>query len=206
MVKGKCAELNVACEVANVWGEGGEGAKDLAQAVVKAAESCTNRMKPIYDWKTPVKEKIEKVAKEVYGADGVEFTGQAVQDLKRIADLGLEHLPVCIAKTQYSFTDNPKRLGRPEGFNITIREIEIALGKKQRILHPEEKKKRLALRRSVFLTEDTRAGVKLKDCAIEFRRPGFGISPDRYEELLETQLMRDLAKGYCLKLTDLIGE
>lgn len=90
-------------------------------------------------------------------------------------------------------------------FVNTIREVEIAMGNKQRILHSEEKKKRLAVRRSVFLAEDAKTGIKLRDCTVEFRRPGFGISPDRYEELLETQLVRDLPKGHCLKLTDLIG-
>jgi len=90
-------------------------------------------------------------------------------------------------------------------FVNTIREVELAMGKRQRILHPEEKKNRLALRRSVFLSKDAKAGTQLKACDVEFRRPGFGISPDRYEELLESKLIRNLSKGYCLKLTDLIG-
>lgn len=128
IVKAKCAELNVACEVAIVWGKGGEGAMNLAEAVVAAAEGCKNKMSPIYDWNSPVKAKIEKVATEIYGADGVDYTGDALRDLKRIADLGLEHLAICIAKTQYSFSDDPKKLGRPKGFRITIREIEIAAG------------------------------------------------------------------------------
>lgn len=90
-------------------------------------------------------------------------------------------------------------------FVNTIREVEIAMGKRQRILHPEEKENRLALRRSIFLAEDAKAGTQLKACKVEFRRPGFGISPDRYEELLDSEINRDLSKGYCLKLTDLIG-
>lgn len=137
-----------------------------------------------------------------------DHTAGAVMDIAAVA-LGANLVEKTITEDRTTRSvEHIMSLEPPEmrAFVNTIREIEIALGKKQRILHPEEKKKRLALRRSVFLTEDTRAGVKLKDCAIEFRRPGFGISPDRYEELLETQLMRDLAKGYCLKLTDLIGE
>lgn len=128
MVKAKCAELNVACEVANVWGKGGEGAINLAEVVVAAAEGCTNKMRPIYEWDSPVKSKIEKIAMEIYGADGVDFAGDAIRDLKRIADLNLEGLPICMAKTQYSLSDDPKKLGRPQGFRITVREIEIAAG------------------------------------------------------------------------------
>lgn len=128
MVKAKCAELGVACELANVWGKGGEGAEDLARAVSEAAEAYKGAFKPMYSWENPITDKIESVAKNIYGADGVEYGAQAMKDLKRITDLGLDNLPICVAKTQYSLSDDPKKLGRPTGFKLNVREIEIAAG------------------------------------------------------------------------------
>jgi formate--tetrahydrofolate ligase len=84
--------------------------------------------KPLYNWDEPVKDKIEKIATRIYGAGSVNYSAQAEKDLKRIADLGLDDLPVCIAKTQNSFSDNPKLLGKPVGFEFNIREVEIAAG------------------------------------------------------------------------------
>ena len=91
-----------------------------------------------------------------------------------------------------------------KNFISTIREVEMALGSAQRVLHPKEKEDRLAIRRSVYLTKPAKRGAKLRDCPIEFRRPGFGIAPDRYEELLEATLTSDLPTGHCLRLTDLV--
>lgn len=91
-------------------------------------------------------------------------------------------------------------------FVHTIHEVEMALGSAQRVLHEEEKKNRVALRRSVFLKEKASQGDQLKDCVVEFRRPGFGISPDRYEELLNMKLRRDLSPGHCVALQDLTWE
>lgn len=123
-----CAKLNVPFAVADVWGDGGAGATDLAEKVAATAENFQGQFTPIYPLNIPVKEKIETVAREIYGADGVEFAAQAEKDLALIDKLGLNDLPVCIAKTQYSFSDNPGLLGRPKGFHITVREIEIAAG------------------------------------------------------------------------------
>ncbi len=114
--------------VADVWGRGGAGAEDLAKAVVEIVEKDEGQFTPLYDWNLPVEEKIEAVATKIYGATGVEYSSKARLNLKRIARLGLEGLPVCIAKTQKSLSDNPKLIGRPEGFTITVREIEIAAG------------------------------------------------------------------------------
>ena len=96
--------------------------------MIKTIDEGNDNFAPLYNWDLPVKDKIEKVAKEIYGADGVDYTAVANRNLRRIARLGLEGLPVCIAKTQKSLSDNEKLLGRPTGFRITVREIEIAAG------------------------------------------------------------------------------
>lgn len=128
IVLDRCRELGFAAEVADVWGKGGEGTTALATAVVEKIESSEKSFTPLYDWSLGVKEKIAKVCQNVYGADGVNYTAQAEKDLKRIAKLELEGLPVCIAKTQKSLSDDPTKIGRPTGFEITVREIEIAAG------------------------------------------------------------------------------
>ncbi|MFK7768782.1 MAG: formate--tetrahydrofolate ligase [Mariniblastus sp.] len=128
IVQQRCEELGFKAVVSNVWGKGGEGATDLAEAVVAKIESSDKQFTPLYDWNLPVIEKIETVCKKVYGASGVEFTSKAKKDLRNIKKLGLEGLPVCIAKTQKSLSDDPTKIGRPTGFDITVREIEIAAG------------------------------------------------------------------------------
>jgi formate--tetrahydrofolate ligase len=112
----------------NVWGKGGEGAEELAKTVVEVAERCTRKFKPMYDWNKSIPEKIEILAKEIYGAQAIDFTAQAKADLENIITLGLDKLPVCIAKTQKSLSDNPELLGRPKDFVVTVRAIEIAAG------------------------------------------------------------------------------
>lgn len=128
IIADKCKELEVPMEVADVWARGGEGAEALAQLTAKVAEQCICRMRPLYDWNWSIERKIETIAKEIYGAAAIDYTAQARSDLKRIISLGLEHLPVCIAKTQKSLSDNPKLLGRPKDFIVTVRQIEIAAG------------------------------------------------------------------------------
>lgn len=123
-----CTSLGVEAHLADVWAKGGEGARELAGAVVRAAEASKGEFRPIYDWNEPIVDKIERIAKEIYGADGVEFAAQARKDIKRIEDLGMANLPVCIAKTQNSLSDDPKRLGRPRNFTITVRALELAAG------------------------------------------------------------------------------
>ncbi len=128
MVKEKCKSLGVPVEVANVWAEGGKGAEKLAALTAKVAEQCLCQLKPLYDWNWSVEKKIETIAKEIYGAAAIDYTSQAKSDLKKIKALELEHLPVCMAKTQKSLSDNPKLLGRPKDFIVTVRQIEIASG------------------------------------------------------------------------------
>lgn len=128
IVKEKCKELGVKVAVADVWANGGKGAEELAHLVAEAAESCTSEMTPLYDWNWSVEKKIETIAKEIYGAKAIDYTAQAKKDLKVVEELGLGNKAVCIAKTQKSLSDNPKLLGRPENFVVTVREIEIAAG------------------------------------------------------------------------------
>jgi formate--tetrahydrofolate ligase len=119
---------NVRVALAEVWAKGGKGALELAKHVVEIIESGESNFTPLYDWETDVTSKIETIATKIYGANRVDYTAKAKKNLRTIAALGLENLPVCIAKTQKSLSDNPKLIGRPENFTITIREIEIAAG------------------------------------------------------------------------------
>lgn len=123
-----CRSLGVSAVVANVWGAGGAGAEELAQVVAGIADQPTTRFSPMYEWQWSVEQKIETLATQIYGAARVEYGPAAKVALKRIQRLGLTALPICVAKTQYSFSDDPKLLGRPSGFTITVRDIEIAAG------------------------------------------------------------------------------
>lgn len=127
-IKERCQQLEVPVEVADVWAHGGKGAEKLATLAAKVAEHCTSQLKPMYEWEWSVEKKIETIAKEIYGAAAIDYTAQAKSDLKKIKSLGLDKLPVCIAKTQKSLSDNPQLLGRPKDFIVTVRQIEIASG------------------------------------------------------------------------------
>ncbi len=124
----RCEQLGQQAVVADVWGHGGQGGEDLAHAVVNAVHSESATFQPLYDWSSPVKQKIETVATKIYGARNVDYLPAASAALRRIKKLQLEHLPVCIAKTQKSLSDNPDLIGRPRDFEITVRQIEIAAG------------------------------------------------------------------------------
>jgi len=121
-------ENNIRVALAEVWAKGGEGALELAKQVVEIVESGESEFEPLYDWSMSVKDKIKTIATKVYGAVQVDYSVKAKKNLKTIAELGMEDLPICIAKTQKSLSDDPKIIGRPEDFTITIREIEIAAG------------------------------------------------------------------------------
>ena len=123
-----CAKLGVKAVVSKGWERGGDGMIELANAVVETIENSTETFKPLYDWKASVKSKIETIAKEIYGADGVNYDAKAETDLKRIQILGLDVLPICMAKTQKSFSDNENLVGRPTNFRVTVREFEFAAG------------------------------------------------------------------------------
>ncbi|MBM78728.1 MAG: formate--tetrahydrofolate ligase [Crocinitomicaceae bacterium] len=123
-----CKNIGVKAVVASGWEKGGDGMIDLAESVVDEIENGNNSFKPLYDWNKSVKDKIEMIAKQIYGANGVEYSKKAMTELIKINDLGLNHLPICMAKTQKSFSDNDSLLGRPEGFIVTVREFEFAAG------------------------------------------------------------------------------
>ena len=124
----KCSSLGVHAVLSEGWSKGGEGTKELAKAVVDIVENKATQYKPLYDWRSPVTEKIEIIAKEIYGASKVEYSKKAQLNLRRINRLGFNDFAICIAKTQKSFSDNEQLIGRPEGFTVTVREIEIAAG------------------------------------------------------------------------------
>lgn len=127
-IKAFAKSKGVRVALAEVWAKGGKGAIDLANEVVAAVEENKSNFTPLYDWESDVQSKIETIATKIYGAAKVEYASRAKIDLKKIANLGLNQLPVCIAKTQKSLSDNPALIGRPSGFTITVREIEIAAG------------------------------------------------------------------------------
>jgi formate--tetrahydrofolate ligase len=127
-VQEACAKMGVKAVVSKGWADGGAGTATLATEVVANIENAGNDFKPLYDWNASIEEKVETIAKKVYGADGVDYQGKALIDLKRLYNLGLDKLPICMAKTQKSFSDNDKLIGRPTGFRVTVREIEFAAG------------------------------------------------------------------------------
>lgn len=127
-IKEYCTNMGVPVSIVDVWGSGGAGAEELAQMVVDAAAECCPLFKPLYKLEQTVQEKIETIAKRIYGAEAVDYTSKAKANLKKIENLGLESLAICMAKTQKSLSDNPDLLGRPKDFVITVREIEIASG------------------------------------------------------------------------------
>jgi len=124
----KCAKMGVQAVLSKGWAKGGKGTLDLAKAVVKVVENQTKTFKPLYDYSLSVKDKIERISKEIYGADKVTYNKKAILNLKRIERLGFNNFAICMAKTQKSLSDNELLLGRPRHFKIHVREIEIAAG------------------------------------------------------------------------------
>lgn len=128
LIKSSCEAMGVQAVVANGWAQGGDGMTDLAQAVVDAVENSEDNFKPLYDWNASIKEKIETIAGEIYGAKVVDFSKKAKLQMLRMEKLGFDNLPICMAKTQKSLSDNELRHGRPENFDVNVREFEYATG------------------------------------------------------------------------------
>ena len=128
LVQEECNNLGVNAVLSEVWAKGGEGGIELAKEVVRIIDEGKNEFKPIYDLDIGIADKITTIAKEIYGADGVEFAPAALKEIDNLEKLGFRNVPVCIAKTQYSLTDNPKILGRPTGFKINVRNVKISAG------------------------------------------------------------------------------
>ncbi len=128
VIKRTCDEMGVKVSLAEIFAKGGVGGTDLAQKVVETIDNTESDFKPLYDEKLPIKEKLGIIAKEIYRADGVIFTAQAEKALKEINELGYGDIPVCVAKTQYSLSDDPTKLGKPENYEITVRDLRVSAG------------------------------------------------------------------------------
>lgn len=130
-IKDFCKETGVTVAFSDVFLNGGEGGRELAQAVIDTIEKCggcQTDFKPIYDEKLPIKEKLDIIAKEIYRAEGVTYTAAAEKSIREIENLGYGDIPVCVAKTQYSLSDDPAKLGKPENFTVTIRDVKLSAG------------------------------------------------------------------------------
>ena len=130
-IRNYCNEIGVSVAFSDVFAKGGEGGTELARAVVETiekCESCQTDFAPIYDESLSIKEKLDIIAKEIYRAKGVIFTSQAEKAIKDIEELEYDKLPICVAKTQYSLSDDPKKLGKPENFEITVRDLKLSSG------------------------------------------------------------------------------
>lgn len=130
-IKSFCKETGVTVAFSDVFLNGGEGGRELAQAVIDTidkCEGCQSNFKPLYDETLSIKEKLDIIAKEIYRADGVTYTSQAEKAIKEIEALGYDKTPVCVAKTQYSLSDDPAKLGKPENFTVTIRDVKLSSG------------------------------------------------------------------------------
>jgi len=123
-----CADMNVECAVSEVFTKGGEGGIELAEKVIKTVDSCDSNFQVLYDQNLPIKEKIQIIATKIYGGKDVAYTSKAEKDIKRLELLGYDKLPICMAKTQYSLSDDPSLLGRPEGFTLNVREVKVSAG------------------------------------------------------------------------------
>ncbi|MBR2454851.1 MAG: formate--tetrahydrofolate ligase [Clostridia bacterium] len=127
-IKEFCEEMQVPVSLAEVFAKGGEGGMDLAEKVCAVIDEGKADFAPLYDEKLPIKEKLNTIAKEIYRADGVIFTAAAEKAIKDIEALGKDKLPICVAKTQYSLSDEPTKLGKPENFTMTVREVKLSAG------------------------------------------------------------------------------
>ena len=127
LIETKCKELGVNVALSEVWGKGGEGGVELAKEVIRLCEQ-PNDFTFSYELNCSIKEKIEAIAKKIYHADGVNFTANAEKQIKTLTDLGYDHMPICMAKTQYSFSDDQTKLGAPRNFTITVRNVKVSAG------------------------------------------------------------------------------
>ena len=129
LVEQKCREMGVHVALSQVWAKGGEGGEELAREVLKLIDTADlSHFQFTYPDEMGIAEKIETIAKTIYGADGVDILPAAKKQIKQIEEMGFAHVPVCMAKTQYSLSDDQKKKGRPQGFKITVRNVKISAG------------------------------------------------------------------------------
>lgn len=124
----RCARLGASCALSEVFAKGGEGGLDLAEKVINAIENEAASYAPVYDTDMSIKDKINAIVTKIYGGSGAKYTAKANKQIKRLEELGLDKKPVCIAKTQYSLSDNPALLGRPEGFEVSVSNVRVSNG------------------------------------------------------------------------------
>jgi formate--tetrahydrofolate ligase len=127
-IKKRCEELGAEFEISEVWEKGGLGGVDLAKKIIETMDNKKSEYKPLYVLEATIEDKINIIAEEIYGASKINFTPQALKQISKIKELGKENLPICMAKTQYSLSDDPEKLGRPSGFEITVREARLSAG------------------------------------------------------------------------------
>ncbi|MCX7922757.1 MAG: formate--tetrahydrofolate ligase [Clostridia bacterium] len=127
-IQNKCKDMNVEVAFSQVFAKGGEGGVELAEKLVKLIDAEPSNFAPLYDETLPIKQKIEIINKEIYGGRSVSYTSAAEKAIKKIEEMGMDKLPICMAKTQYSLSDNPSLLGRPQNFDITVREVRLSAG------------------------------------------------------------------------------
>jgi len=128
LIAAKCKELGANIVLSEVWSKGGQGGVDLAKGVIRLTESTTGQWKCTYPNELPIQQKIESIVREIYGGAGVDFDTAALKEIERLEANGFANLPVCMAKTQYSFSDDPRKLGQPQNFRIKVRNVKVAAG------------------------------------------------------------------------------
>lgn len=128
LIEMRCKELGVNVALSDVWGKGGEGGEELAKEVVRLVETGVNDFQYLYPDDMPIREKIRTIVQKVYGGEDVDFASAAAKEIDKLEKLGFRNLPVCMAKTQYSFSDDATKLGRPEGFHVTVRNVKVSAG------------------------------------------------------------------------------
>lgn len=128
LLRDLCKEKGIDVVLSEVFAKGGEGGMELAKEVINICENQKSDFHTLYDVNDSIEDKMNTIATEIYGADGVDFTADALKQVRELEKLGLDRLPICVAKTQYSFTDDPKKLGAPKNFRITVREVKVSAG------------------------------------------------------------------------------
>lgn len=128
LLRDLCKEKGIDVVLSEVFAKGGEGGMELAKEVINICENQESDFHTLYDVNDSIEDKMNTIATEIYGADGVDFTADALKQVRELEKLGLDRLPICVAKTQYSFTDDPKKLGAPKNFRITVREVKVSAG------------------------------------------------------------------------------
>jgi formate--tetrahydrofolate ligase len=128
LIQAKCREYGANVAISEVWGHGGEGGLELAKEVIRLAEYESDNFRFLYDTELSIKDKIETIVREVYGGDGVDLLPAAQKQMDRLGQLGFGNLPICMAKTQYSLSDDPLKLGWPKGFRVTVRNLKVSAG------------------------------------------------------------------------------